>query len=466
MNWFDVYPKTVPAGKESIIRIRSRYSHRRFTEKSAVKISYFPDDGVAANMPEKGFEWKKEAPVLPESLWELENGEIVIKMVFAGEQKHRFNIEIEFEEMNEAYPVYAKKIAQFSALVYSLEEDLYSLRPYKGDLHVHSFKSDGQGDPRYVAARYREAGFDFTTISDHKQYQPSLDTIKFWEGKKCAGFMIYPGEEVHTPDNSVHIINFAGKKSVNTLYRENEALYREEVARYMANIPEEDKVEGADIFQVAASEWAFDKIREYGGLAVYCHPYWKVNNNVLPESIVTNVFNRRKFDALELIGGYALFEQHCENLQVIRWMEERLKGNDFPVIGASDSHGTDSVDATPSPRQSYADIGNAVMFNWYYTIVFAEENTAESLVANIKKSNSVAVCAKEEKNPDVYGSFRLVKYTHFLLKEYFPLLEQRCKIEGLLMQEYLATGKANILASLRALDQNTEEFAKKCFPCK
>ena len=104
------------------------------------------------------------------------------------------------------------------------------------------------------------------------------------------------------------------------------------------------------------------------------------------------------------------------------------------------------------------------MFNWYYTIVFAEENTAECLVDNIRKFHSVAVCAKEEKNPDVYGSFRLVKYSHFLLKEFFPLMRQRCKPEGLLMQEILATEDENCLKALKALWGNTTAFRKKCFP--
>ncbi len=467
MNWIDVYPKSVLSGKESIVKIRPRYADKRFpAEKSAIKITYHPHDCVAADDPEKGFLWTKSNSVLPESLWDLSNGELIIKMVFAGEQEHRFCIEFEFEEMNEAYPVYAKKIVKFAAAVYSLKEDLYSLRPYKGDFHIHSFKSDGQADPRYVAARYRAEGFDFAAISDHKQYQPSLDTISFWEGKKCAGFKLYPGEEVHTPDNSVHIINFAAEKSINTMYREDEEAYRREVAGYMKNIPEEDRIEGADPFEVAASEWAFDKIRENGGLAVYCHPYWKTYTNVLPEALVSNIFKRRKFDAFELIGGFHNFEYESNNFQVIRWMEERLKGNHFPVIGASDSHGTDSFDATPTPRQSYAEPGNTQLFCWYYTVIFAEENTAESLVENVKKFHSVAVCAEDEKYPHVYGDFRLVKYTQFLLREYFPLLKQRCKVEGLLMQDFLATGDEKLLNALRELDQNTISFCDKCFPCK
>ena len=464
MNWIDVFPKIVPADKTATIRIRPR--HRRFAfpaEKSAIKISYFPFQSASAQDREKGFSWTRQNPVLPESMWELENGSIVITMPFAGEQEHRFHIEFEFEEMNEAYPVYAKKIVKFSAGVYSLAEDLYKLRPFKGDLHIHSFKSDGQADPRYVAARYREEGFDFAAITDHKQFQPSLDTIAYWEGKKSPGFMLYPGEEVHTPDNNVHIVNFAAKKSVNTLYRQDEDRYRKEVAEYLDRIPKAERIEGANYFEVAASEWAFDRIRENGGLAIYCHPYWKTNTNVLPEALVDAVFRRRKFDALELIGGFNLYEQESNNFQVVRWMEERMKGPDFPVVGSSDSHGTDAFDATPAPRQNYADPENHVMFNWYYTIVFAEENTAECLVENIRKFHSVAVCAKEEKNPDVYGNFRLVKYAHFLLKEFFPLMRQRCKVEGLLMQEILATEDENCLKALKALWGNTSSFRKKCF---
>ncbi len=42
--------------------------------------------------------------------------------------------------------------------VYALAEDLYALRPLKGDFHVHSCRSDGKEYPALVAANYREAG--------------------------------------------------------------------------------------------------------------------------------------------------------------------------------------------------------------------------------------------------------------------------------------------------------------------
>ncbi|MEG2076134.1 MAG: hypothetical protein RRY34_06490, partial [Victivallaceae bacterium] len=67
--------------------------------------------------------------------------------------------------------------------------------------------------PIYVAARYREAGFDFMAVTDHHRYAPSLEAINFWQNKPIE-LKLFPGEEVHAPGNPVHIINFGSKFSV------------------------------------------------------------------------------------------------------------------------------------------------------------------------------------------------------------------------------------------------------------
>ena len=40
-------------------------------------------------------------------------------------------------------------------------------RFWRGNLHCHSNRSDGQWEPERVAAAYREAGYDFIALSDH-----------------------------------------------------------------------------------------------------------------------------------------------------------------------------------------------------------------------------------------------------------------------------------------------------------
>ena len=50
------------------------------------------------------------------------------------------------------------------------------------------------------------------------------------------------------------------------------------------------------------------------------------------------VFETGLYDAFELIGGQTV---HENNLQVAYYMEQLQKGRHIPVVGSSDSHGTD-----------------------------------------------------------------------------------------------------------------------------
>ena len=40
----------------------------------------------------------------------------------------------------------------------------------KGELHCHTTRSDGQGDPADVIRMYKEHGFDFLALTDHRRY--------------------------------------------------------------------------------------------------------------------------------------------------------------------------------------------------------------------------------------------------------------------------------------------------------
>ena len=51
--------------------------------------------------------------------------------------------------------------------IYAVEDDLAALRPFKGDTHLHTCRSDGEGTPSEVACAYRAAGYDFIAITDH-----------------------------------------------------------------------------------------------------------------------------------------------------------------------------------------------------------------------------------------------------------------------------------------------------------
>ena len=109
----------------------------------------------------------------------------------------------------------------FTLQFYALKDDLFVLNPYKGDFHMHSSCSDGRQPPAYVAATCRRNGFDFMALTDHFQYAPSLTAQKAMADFGCT-MLVFPGEEVHAPDNPVHIVNFGGSASVNELIKKDE----------------------------------------------------------------------------------------------------------------------------------------------------------------------------------------------------------------------------------------------------
>ena len=107
-----------------------------------------------------------------------------------------------------------KRVVQLS--VYAVEGDLIGRYPLTGDQHMHSFYSDGSEHPAIVCANYRAFGYDYIPITDHRRYYPSLEAINFYRDVDC-GLEIIPGEEIHLPDNDIHIVNFGSKYSINGL---------------------------------------------------------------------------------------------------------------------------------------------------------------------------------------------------------------------------------------------------------
>jgi hypothetical protein len=135
--------------------------------------------------------WKKPAaePVVPKG------NVFEITRYFEAEQEHIFRL----EEVSPEEKV--REVGVFH--VYSLKPDLFTLRPYKGDFHLHTYRSDGQESPAYVAGACRRAGLDFMAITDHRWYGGSVEAKEFYKDLP-VDLRIYPGEEVHPPDNPVH----------------------------------------------------------------------------------------------------------------------------------------------------------------------------------------------------------------------------------------------------------------------
>ena len=279
MDYYDVFPRIVPADKVSEVRIRPRYKHALFPEAELMQVVCNPFDGLNPDG-----KYGPDADAEKRVEWRMDGHTLVIRVFFTGEQEHNIRVTIRNGQTDNVELVKGFRI-------YSLESDLYELRPYRGDFHIHTTGSDGRETPCYVAARYRQKGFDFAAISDHGNYKPSVEAIDYWKALDLD-FRLYPGEEVHSQDNPVHIIHFGGKYSINDRWRDNTEQYFREVAAIQDALPDKDP--RVNNFAVAASEWVFDEIRRAGGLCVFCHPYWSVAQNVIDEGITSEIFRRNK----------------------------------------------------------------------------------------------------------------------------------------------------------------------------
>ncbi|HOH32065.1 MAG TPA: PHP domain-containing protein, partial [Candidatus Hydrogenedentes bacterium] len=236
-QYYEVWPRIVPANQESTVEIVPIHEHAQFKEDCSYELTYAP---MIASPQQGGWAAGKKMAVVPE------NGRIRITTLFEGEQEHAFIIESTCGD---------KKRTLGDFRVYSVAEDLYGLRPYKGDFHMHSHYSDGVESPAYVAGACRRAGLHFMALTDHRHYASSLQARDAFAGVP-VDLRIYPGEEVHSPDNKVHIVNFGGNAGVTELYKDDETAYREQVAALMESLPPTPPA--VDRFQFAACRWVID----------------------------------------------------------------------------------------------------------------------------------------------------------------------------------------------------------------
>jgi len=411
--FFELVPKVVPADRETMIEIRSLFDHVHFTSERQYEVTYYPVEEIShqSSWPEQH---RKRLKVV--------DGILRMSQYFEGEQEHVLSVE-------EILGKNRRSVGEFR--LYSVQPDLFGRKPYKGDIHMHSHRSDGRESPGYVAGCCRRIGLDFMALTDHRKYKPSLEAQQAYAGIS-TDLRIYPGEEVHPPNNPAHIINFGGSFSVNDLFEDKDKYQAEvdQIDQQLGPLPA-----GVNRYQYASCCWSFDKIRQGGGLGVFCHPYWFTGNRYSPSGALTShLLETQPFDAYELLSGYDRQEVDSNTLQVARYYEERAKGNEMPIVGVSDAHGCET----------------GSLFGWYYTIVFSTTLEHSNLITSIKDLFSVAVESIPGESVRVYGPFRLVKYALFLLREILPQQDTLCLEEGRLMLAHVAgdSSAAKLLGNL------------------
>ena len=457
LNNYDVYPKVFVAGKAATIRVRPLGGRPLFEPGKTYELVVCAlDGGFPEDFPSTGD--FRSLQVTAD-----ENAGFCFTHTFDAEQEYFLRFQ------NEE----GRRLIQFP--VYCVAEDLAGRYPFLGDLHMHTNLSDGSETPEIVAANYRKYGYDFTVISDHHRYYPSLRAIDAYRDAPIE-MTIVPGEEVHMPrvhgkNNAVHIVNFGGEFSVNALVEDDvydnepdrlrfgRAIRENDVPDVMTLAEYEDKLqaladaidvpEGVDRIPAAVCTWVFDRIREANGLGIFCHPNWIPNAFHVSERFTDWLMATQPFDAFEVLGGEAYYEHN--GFQTARYHDERAKGRRFPIVGSTDSHGSY---ITQNPKGFICE-----------TIVFSPENERRALISSIKDFYSVAVDTISAEFRLV-GEGRFVRYGCFLLKNWFPLHDDLCYEEGRLMKQYVSgtpEERAEALATMKAITGRVKRLREKYF---
>ena len=443
---YDIYPKVFLGNCEKTITVEPLGLHSRFKADKIYTVKIFKvDQANPSKYPERS--GRSCLEVMPN-----EEGKLCFSAYFEGEGEHFINV----YDDPEPRPF-------LTLSVYSLNKDMKGRIPQRGDLHMHTRRSDGREGPATVCANYRGHGYDFTVISDHHRYYPSLEAKEFFDG--ITDLNIVQGEEVHLPLNDVHYVNFGGSFSINALVTPNpnqekagddlkwrsldgkapDPMTKEE---FMDMIRERaksvDRENESERLSFAVLEWTYEQIKASGGLGIFPHPYWLCQMMQIPEEYTRYIYKKAPFDAFEVLGGENYYPHN--GFQTGLYYEMRAKGIDHPVVGSTDSHGS-----TEHNR-------NALICS---TIVFAKKNTAKEIISAIKKKYSIAVDTISEEYRLV-GDFRLMKYASFLMENYFPIHDLACKAEGYYMNRYIA-GDKRAEKILRSMKGQIPEMQKKYF---
>ena len=442
---YDVFPKVFLGDRETTVTIQPQGVHAAFAKDKAYTVQVLKvNQGNMDSWPERG--GRTTLTLTPD-----EDGCIRVTAYFEGEGEYYINL----QDGDRRFATLA---------VYCLHEDMAGRIPQRGDLHVHTCRSDGHEDPVQVVANYRGHGYDFMVISDHNRYYPSLEAIR-----RCGDISdvaIIPGEEVHLPLNTVHYVNFGGSYSINALVSGGpndewagadpawrsldgnapDPMSREEfeamIEERSAKVPLPNRSER---LSYAVMEWVYEHMQKNGGLGIFPHPYWLCQLMQLPEEYTEFIYEHKPFDAFEVLGGENYYSHN--GFQTALYYEMRQKGIDHPVVGSTDTHSS----AAEHNR-------NALICS---TIVFAKENTREGLVSAIKDKYSVAVDTISTEYRLV-GDFRWIRYGCFLMENYFPIHDELCRAEGYFLRRHFV-GDPQATAVLQAMKGELPALQKKYF---
>lgn len=212
---------------------------------------------------------------------------------------------------------------------------------YKGNLHLHTTRSDGHVSVEEACEIYQKAGYDFISVTDHRQ--PS-------KGGMYENMLLIPGAEWDLGNNIdfpvYHILSVGTESNLELLQ------YYEEKSLPVGN--------------VVSPQDVIDRINAAGGIAILAHPAWSLMEPA---------------DLFEMTGIAAV--EVYNSVSAAPWNVGRADSSHYFDLWASKGRLVNCVATDDS--------------HWYtgehtysYTMVGADELTADALIEAINAGNAYA----------------------------------------------------------------------------
>ena len=180
----------------------------------------------------------------------------------------------------------------------------------KGELHCHTTRSDGQGDPADVIRMYKEHGFDFLALTDHRRYNyenfaPETE-ITIIPGMEMDRNLPGPGVHCH------HIVCVGPQKDQGNGFEQDQYF------------------DSARIETAAECQEMLDWIHAANNLTVYCHPEW-------------SGVSAREFEELEGNFAMEIWNSGCAiedgvDTNAAYWDELLIQGKKIYGVATDDGH--------------------------------------------------------------------------------------------------------------------------------
>jgi predicted metal-dependent phosphoesterase TrpH len=169
---------------------------------------------------------------------------------------------------------------------------------YKGNLHTHTTISDGTKTPEEIVELYKEAGYDFLSITDHS-------IVARTEHLTEEKFLLIPGEEI-----------CIGKSNANTFY-------------HIVALGIKKTLPFEDFSYKLNPQKVIDRINSLGGLAILAHPYW-------------SGLDHKDMMKIERYHGVEIYNTSCDFERNTGYSDSHIDGiivdGRKPFILATDDH--------------------------------------------------------------------------------------------------------------------------------